>query len=213
MFQAIGQGFLFGMALCFSLGPAFFALIQVSMRYGFLAGIAMSIGVITSDVIYLMLAYFGLSGWLLEEKYALPVGLTGGLLLIAYGLFQVLRKSKIETNGEGAVIAAKTSFGGTVLKGFLLNFLNPMILLLWIGAISFASTKFNGIAHEVIIFFIATLATVFLTDTLKALAAGKIKSYLNETSIHKINVIAGIILLVSGVVVIVRLFVEQPWNK
>lgn len=216
MFGAIGHGMLFGLALCFSLGPAFFALIQSSLRFGYKAGIAMSIGVIASDLIYLALAYFGMSGWLLDQKYALPVGILGGGLLITYGVYQVLKKvpQPVPVSEGDTVVVIKNGqvkVGGIALKGFFMNLVNPLIVLMWIGAISFSSSKFNGDGVLMITFFTSALLTLFGTDTIKALAAGKIKTYLNDLVIHKINVAAGIIFIISGVVVIVRLIVEKPW--
>lgn len=212
MLTAIGQGMLFGLALCFSIGPAFFGLIQTSLRNGYGSGIAMAIGIFLSDLTYLLLAYFGLSGWLVDEKYAIPVGITGGVLLLGYGLAQILKKPVVQSV-EGASEPQRPTYGSSALKGFLMNLFNPFVIFLWIGAIGLASNKLDHDTTRIIAFFAATLATVLGTDILKSLAAGKIKSYLNETVIHRVNIIAGIILIISGIVLIVRIFVEKPWEN
>lgn len=212
MLTAIGQGMLFGLALCFSIGPAFFGLIQTSLKNGYGSGIAMALGIFASDLAYLLLAYFGLSGWLVDEKYAIPVGITGGVLLIGYGLAQILKKTVVQ-NVEGEVTEiARPTYGASALKGFLMNLFNPFVIFLWIGAIGLASNKLDHDSVKIIAFFAATLATVLGTDILKSLAAGKIKGYLNEKMIHKVNIIAGIILIISGIVLFVRIFVERPWE-
>lgn len=92
-----------------------------------------------------------------------------------------------------------------------MNLLNPFVLFLWIGAITLASNKLDKDPLNVIIFFIATLSTVLGTDILKSLAAGKIKNYLNDKTIWKVNMIAGIILIISGIILIIRVVVEHPW--
>ncbi|CAN5894558.1 hypothetical protein BH11BAC7_BH11BAC7_35670 [soil metagenome] len=208
MFTAIGQGVLFGIALCFSIGPAFFGLIQTSLKHGYGSGIAMALGIFASDLIYLLLAFFGLSGWLMDQKYAIPVGIVGGLLLIGYGVVQIMKKTVVQRE-DGELIEIKRPTRSTsVLKGFLMNMFNPIVILLWVAAIGLASNKFNNDKALIILYFVATLATVLGTDILKSLAAGKIKNYLNETTIHKVNSIAGIILIISGIVLIVRVFVE-----
>ncbi|MBI3510013.1 MAG: LysE family translocator [Bacteroidetes bacterium] len=212
MLGAIGQGILFGIALCFSIGPAFFGLIQTSLRHGHAAGIEMALGIFASDLTYLLLAYFGLSGWMMDEKYALPVGLTGGALLIGYGSYQIFKKTIVQSV-EGDVEIKSPTLGTMMLKGFLMNLLNPFILILWLSAMTLASNRFNNDYWPMFAFFVATLATVLGTDILKALGAGKIKSYLNENMLHKVNIIAGIILVISGLVLIVRVFVEEPWAK
>lgn len=214
MLTAIGQGMLFGLALCFSIGPAFFGLIQTSLKHGYGSGIAMALGIFASDLTYLLLAFFGISGWLMDEKYAIPVGITGGVLLIGYGLVQVLKKAVVQNVEGGEVIdIKKPTKGASMLKGFLMNLLNPFVLFLWIGAIGLASNKLDHDLSRIIAFFVATLSTVLGTDILKSLAAGKIKNYLNERMIHRVNMLAGIILIISGLVLIVRVFLEKPWQS
>ncbi|MEO5642235.1 MAG: LysE family transporter [Bacteroidia bacterium] len=208
MFTAIGQGVLFGIALCFSIGPAFFGLIQTSLKHGYGSGIAMALGIFASDLIYLLLAFFGLSGWLMDQKYAIPVGIVGGLLLIGYGVVQIMKKTVVQREDGELIEIKRPTRSASVLKGFLMNMFNPIVILLWVAAIGLASNKFNNDKALIILYFVATLATVLGTDILKSLAAGKIKNYLNETTIHKVNSIAGIILIISGIVLIVRVFVE-----
>ncbi len=214
MIGAIFQGFIFGMALCFSLGPAFFGLIQVSLKHGYRSGIAMAIGIFTSDLLYLLLAYFGISSILMDQKYSIILGLAGGTLLIGYGIYQAVKKPVVQTNEDGEIIPGATpSNGAMALKGFLMNLLNPFVIVLWISAITFASTRFNQVSSHMLVFFVATLATVLGTDILKSLASHKLKQYINPNMVLQVNRIAGIIFIISGVVLIVRVFVEQPWLK
>lgn len=213
--SAIGQGILLGLALSFSLGPAFFGLIQTSLRYGYRSGIAMAAGIFISDLIYLLLAFFGISQIIMDPKYAIIVGISGGVLLIAYGAAQMIKKTVVQNveNAETIELSGNPTIGGMALRGFLMNMFNPFVIFLWIGAIGLASKNFNHQLPLIITFFCATLATVFGTDILKSLAAGRIKHYLNETTIHKVNIIAGLILIISGIVLIVRVFVEKPWQN
>ncbi|MGL5892683.1 MAG: LysE family translocator [Bacteroidia bacterium] len=214
MFSAIGQGMILGLALSFSLGPAFFGLIQTSLRYGYRSGIAMASGIIISDLIYLLLTYFGISQIIMDPKYAIVVGLTGGVLLIGYGIAQIVKRPVMQSLDNGETVGpAVPTVGAMMLRGFLMNMFNPFVIILWMGAFSLASKNFDFDPLLILIFFVSTLGTIFGTDILKSLAAGRIKQYLNETIIHKVNIIAGLILLISGAVLIVRLFVEKPWDK
>ena len=211
MITAIGQGILFGIALCFSIGPAFFGLIQTSLKHGYRNGVAMALGIFASDLTYLLLAYFGISSILMNEKYAIPVGFGGGIILVVYGLIQMLKKPVVQ-NEDGEIIdIKKTTYTASALKGFIMNLLNPFVLFLWIGAITLASNKLDKDPLNVIVFFIATLSTVLGTDILKSLVAGKIKNYLNDKTIWKVNMIAGIILIISGIILIIRVVIEHPW--
>jgi len=213
MLTAIGQGFVFGMILCFSIGPAFFGLIQTSLKHGYRNGIAIALGIFASDLTYLLIANSTISGWLQDEKYKIAVGLTGGIIIIVYGLVQILKKTVIQ-NVDGEIIEfKKPTYGASTLKGYIMNLLNPFVLLIWIGAVTVSSSNLNNDKWNIFIFFVATLATVLGTDILKAIAAHKIRGYLNINVIHKVNILAGIILIISGVILIVRVFVEPSWKK
>lgn len=213
MFTAVGQGIVFGIALCFSIGPAFFGLIQTSLKHGYGNGIAMALGIFGSDLTYLLIANSTISSWLMDEKYAIPVGICGGILLIAYGLVQIFKKTVVQNVDGGIIEIKKPTYGASWLKGFIMNLLNPFVLFLWIGAVALASKNLDNDKWNIVIFFIATLATVLGTDILKALASHKIKGYLNVTVIHKVNILAGIILLISGIILILRVFLESPWKE
>lgn len=171
----------------------------------------MALGIFASDLTYLLLAYFGISSILMNEKYAIPVGFGGGIILVVYGLIQMLKKPVVQNEAGEIIDIKKTTYTASALKGFIMNLLNPFVLFLWIGAITLASNKLDKDPLNVIIFFIATLSTVLGTDILKSLAAGKIKNYLNDKTIWKVNMIAGIILIISGIILIIRVVVEHPW--
>ncbi|HEU4716827.1 MAG TPA: LysE family transporter [Bacteroidia bacterium] len=212
-FSAIGQGMLFGLALCFTLSPSFFTLIQTTLKNGHAAGISVATGIFFADLCYLLLAYFGVSEWVMDERYAIAITVLGGGLLIGYGIVQILKKPVVSNENEESDSPAgkKAGIGANILKGFLMSLLNPFVFFLWIGALSLATSRFDHDAGKMISFFIATLCTVFGTDVLKSMAAHRIKSFLNEKMIHKVNMFAGIIFVIAGIVMFVRMIVEKPW--
>lgn len=66
----------------------------------------MALGIFASDLTYLLLAYFGISSILMNEKYAIPVGFGGGIILVVYGLIQMLKKPVVQ-NEAGEIIDIK----------------------------------------------------------------------------------------------------------
>ena len=61
IFKAIFQGLALGFALALSLGPSFFALIQTSTKRGFKPALGLAFGIFLSDVLCVLLAYFGVA--------------------------------------------------------------------------------------------------------------------------------------------------------
>ncbi|MDO9184694.1 MAG: LysE family transporter [Bacteroidia bacterium] len=200
--KAIFQGLLLGSVLAIQPGPSLFTLIQTSSKKGFKSGFALAIGIFLSDVICVLLAYLGIAQLFDNPNNKMVIGLIGGTLLIAFGLFSIFHKKK-EEEEKGLVIKA-VNVPLFITKGFFLNILNPSVIflwILWVGAVS-SNKEFTRI--HITLFFITTLAIVFITDVLKAYFANKISKHLSHSILRKISILLGIILLVTGLVFIYR---------
>jgi len=200
--KAIFQGLLLGSVLAIQPGPSLFTLIQTSSKKGFKSGFALAIGIFLSDVICVLLAYLGIAQLFDNPNNKMVIGLIGGTLLIVFGLFSIFHKKK-EEEEKGLVIKA-VNVPLFITKGFFLNILNPSVIflwILWVGAVS-SNKEFTRI--HITLFFITTLAIVFITDVLKAYFANKISKHLSHSILRKISILLGIILLVTGLVFIYR---------
>jgi len=200
--KAIFQGLLLGSVLAIQPGPSLFTLIQTSSKKGFKSGFALAIGIFLSDVICVLLAYLGIAQLFDNPNNKMFIGLIGGTLLIVFGLFSIFHKKK-EEEEKGLVIKA-VNVPLFITKGFFLNILNPSVIflwILWVGAVS-SNKEFTRI--HITLFFITTLAIVFITDVLKAYFANKISKHLSHSILRKISILLGIILLVTGLVFIYR---------
>ena len=61
MTDPIISGIGLGLVLAMMVGPVFFARIQLSIDKGFVAAVLMALGVVVSDGIYILFAWFGSS--------------------------------------------------------------------------------------------------------------------------------------------------------
>ena len=52
------SGFVYGLGISFMLGTVFFTLIQQGLKHGAKAGIAIAVGVILTDIVFISLAYW-----------------------------------------------------------------------------------------------------------------------------------------------------------
>lgn len=203
VFEAMYKGLALGMALCISIGPSFFALIQTSIKNGYRSGIALAIGVFLSDVFCVAVAYLGASQLFEDPKNKLYIGLIGGTILMVFGIFNIFQKKAIAEENMEIKEVNQTLI---VLKGFVLNTFNPFVLLLWIAWMGLISSQSDFTAVHVILFFVTALATVLATDILKALAANKIARFLTPALLLWVNRIVGIIMIVCGLSLIYRVF-------
>ncbi|MBI3501939.1 MAG: LysE family transporter [Bacteroidetes bacterium] len=205
--RAIAEGIGLGITLAILTGPAFFALLQTSIRNGYKSGIAFAIGVFFSDTTLILLSYLGALRIFSDPKNNFVIGIIGGTILIMFGIFNIFQKHPLDLENGAAVTKIISSNNHVnlilvALKGFGINLINPFVILFWIGVVSVESTRYEFSHMHVAAVFSATLFTVLFTDILKSMGAHKITSVLNPNILHWINRIAGVILIISGVTLI-----------
>jgi threonine/homoserine/homoserine lactone efflux protein len=203
IFKALFSGLALGMALALSLGPSFFALIQTSTKRGLKPALGLAFGIFLSDLFCVLLAYLGIAQFFDDPQNKIYVGLVGGTVLVMFGFFSVFQKKEVEKKD---MVVKEASIPLYVLKGFLLNLLNPVVIGLWMACVVSVNSNKDYSALHVILFFVASLLTVFLTDALKAYSAQKISKFLSAKVLRIVSVIAGVILMISGVVMVYRVF-------
>jgi threonine/homoserine/homoserine lactone efflux protein len=216
IFQGIGIGFI----LSIMIGPVFFVLMETSITKGFKAAMMLDLGVLISDIFYVVIALF-----FAYQLKSIDVGdfknnsilsVFGGGLFISYGVYYLfLKKVKVEaviTEGEEiAKVQSKTSRDYTLLifKGFTLNFLNPGVIIYWFAILAKGFDLVERYKSNVhIVFFIAIiLITYFGIDCLKALGASRLKPLVTNKLLRGLNQLIGFIFIGTGVFLILRQFV------
>lgn len=197
MMDVLVNGLLFGFALAFFVGPVFFALIQTSIEKGFSSGFGMAIGICLSDMIYLAISYVGVSHILQDDSTKAALSIGGGAMLLVLGLSSI-RKPALARN------ALKTCdenhrLWRNMVKGFLLNGMNPSILLFWIAVMSIISVEYGYTGNDAYLFLSAIIATVFFTDIVKSYLAFKLRNAVNDKRMSILNKVIGIALVAFAV--------------
>lgn len=202
---AIRDGLLLGITLAtlFGFGPALLALVQTSVNRGVKAGISLAFGIFLSDLFLVLLSYEGVIQVVEEPKNKLAFGMVSGLTLIVFGIITYIRKPK--TKAEEIKVKDPRTIT-YILKGFFLNVANPFIWLFWMGTMVAITANYEKDENAIMTMFAVTLITVFLSDTLKSYLAGKLKPLLTESLLIFINSVAGIGLIIFGILLILRAF-------
>lgn len=193
--------------LTFSFGPAFFALLNTSIKHGPKEGSLLATGVIASDLfvclLVIMLINLGATNFIQDEKNQRFMGILAGLILVVFGSFY-FRKPVTGTN-ETIEIQSPNGLV-LLLKGFFLNLLNPTVWLLWLGNVTAVSKTLEYSKVKMFIYFGITLGLTWLVEISKANLAGKIKKYLTDKLMHTINFATGILLVIFGIVLVYNHF-------
>ena len=203
MIAELQTAIVLGIFLAFMAGPAFFVLIETSIVRGFRAAVAFDLGVISSDVFFILLAYF--SSYQLLENINNQPGLYvfGGTLLTFYGITIFLRKTNhdLRTHPE---LKKKVNYIGFYVKGFLLNIINIGVLVFWLGLTVVVSPTLEGSNKSVLVFFSTLVITCLFVDMLKILLAKRMKSYLKKENIIFVKKTLGIIIALFGITLIFK---------
>jgi len=199
----IYQTILLVLLLSFSFGPAFFALINTGIKHGYKTGSLLATGIVLSDLFLCMLVIIlvelGEAHLIQDEKNQRFMGLLAGLVLVVFGALYL--KKPIARNDVSIVINKPTP-KTMILKGFLLNSLNPGVWVLWLVNVTGMSKSLDGSVVKMVIYFGFILGIVFLVELAKVSAAGKLKKVLTEKTMHRVNSFTGILLMVFGLVLI-----------
>ena len=185
-----------------SLGVVFFMLIQAGLTGGIKKGLPIALGVVCGDLIFVGLAitFSGFIKGFLETYYDYWF-LLGGAVFCVLGLGYLLKKHR-EQHDETESRIAQMSFWQLWIRAFLINVANPANLTWWIGLFSLPPAIYFTDANQWLFGFSA-VASVFLTEVAIAWGAGKVKSFLNEKFMKRLNTGMGMVFLCIGVYMIV----------
>jgi len=213
-----------GIILSFLIGPVFFVLIETSLRKGPIYAMFIDIGVLLSDVLYLILAYKA-SQSIQEyyEDYAFVKYIAAGIFIIM-GVVAILKK---ESPQKGANVDIdevlsdevdpkdpnctteeckeerfkKRTALGLILQGIGLNVINPGVLLYWIVACTTAQEELHVPDNMLAYYFGVTLLTFFSLDMIKIYFAGRLKEKMTPKILGLISTIVGCIFILAGLAI------------
>lgn len=238
MLNAFLKGIVLGVGLSFSIGPAFFALIQVGIQRGKMYGYAMAIGILLSDCTLIAISLLGFTSLLDNPDYTNYIGITGGIILVLYGIYsffnppknpysdnkeskEVTTKDIVDESAEEEIVKKRLNFFQKnlgpdakwyvyTIKGYFLNIFNPFLLFFWFAAVSTVSVTIGGddSIMPMLVFFMGTVLTTFSFDLLKSYLGQKIKNVISYKLILLISRIMSLLLIGCGVYLILRLFIN-----
>ncbi len=201
----IYQAIVIILLLTFSFGPAFFALINTGIKFGYKTGSFLAAGVVLSDfflcLLVCVLVHFGMANLLHSEKAQTFFAIIGGIILIVFGAF-FFKKIPVKTDDVIDIENQLPSPKLMLLKGFFLNLFNPTVWLLWLANVTAISKTLDYSMFKMVVFFSIVLGAVLFVELFKVKLAGKIKNYLTNKIMTIVNYITGSALIIFGLILI-----------
>jgi threonine/homoserine/homoserine lactone efflux protein len=200
MLQDILSGIPLGIFLSFMIGPVFFVLLETSAVKGFRAALVFDFGVVLADIVFISIAYFSSYRLIQSIKNDPAIYIFGGILMLTYGIISFLKIKKISKNIEenDIVEITKNNYLSLFIKGFLLNFINVGVLLLWFLILISIGPKLQLDSTRLLVFFSTVIGTYLLVDIGKIILAKKLKNKMTPTNILKIKKLISILLIIFG---------------
>lgn len=196
--------------MAFMIGPVFFTLIQTSILKGARAAISFDLGVVLSDLSFILIAYYGSRSLLEKIKDDPRIFFISGLVLIIYGLITYLEKEKkkeVLASAKALNIRIKNNYLRLFFKGFFLNFINVGVLAFWLGIVLVIGPILKMDQPSIFCYFGTILTSYFLTDLGKIFLAKKLKTKMTPLVINQTKKIMGIILIFCGVFLMLKGFI------
>ena len=195
------DGLLYGLVFILALGPAFFALAQTALQKGFTHAMSVSVGAVMTDLLIIGLTLLGLGPIFDNPEVKFWFGVGGAIMLVAFGITSWLKARSIDAE-EGKVEGG--SMFSFWLKGVVLNGLNPVMIIFWIGMVGSVSALGYSV-NEQTWFFGGFFTTVFCIDALKAYFIIRLSKYLTAKRLTIANRVIGSIFILFGIRIVVYL--------
>ena len=212
------HAFTIGLLLSLIPAPVFFVLLENSITKGIRSALAIDLGVMLSDIVYILLSVLFVDqiNTLLTGKNKELFDILGGLIFIAFGLFNLFKKSKMH-NGDRELEEVtekyhlkesadpKKNFGLMIAKGFLLNFANPLVIFYWLSMASVAKRESPDDSNGFLFLYLGIILTTFIAfDIIKIFTAKKIRNLVTVQLLNRLNKFIGSVFIAFGLFFIFR---------
>ncbi len=209
--DAIIKGILVGLFMAISVGPTLFIIIKYSLNYSHKAGLAFVLGVSVSDVIYVTLANVAAAWLQLLAPYEKYIAIGGAIALMAIGLRGIFVKHKPKRPSALPLAISRSDYFKIWLSGFLVNTLNPGVLITWLGAVSIIASRPGS--YRLVLFAVALLI-ILVIDFLKVFLADKLKGLLTVRKVIYMQRFSALcIFLIGAALMITTIFNMRSENK
>jgi len=202
MLESVIKGVGLGLILAISVGPVIFTILKQSLNNGQKGGFSFVAGVWFSDILLVLICNLFSSLVVSALEFKSTIAYVGAAFVISMGIYYLFFKKVYVGEDKNLILVqfGKKAFTKAFMSGFIINTLNPGVMLFWlINATAFAAS--NTTSERIIIFSVC-LAVNILADILKVVLAARVRHSLTPHNIKIINKISGTILIGFGIAII-----------
>jgi len=191
------------LVLAASPGPGVFATVARALASGFRPALAVICGIVLGDIIFLMLAFFGMSmiAQALGDLFFI-VKICGGAYLIFLGIRIWIREPSLASNENGK----RTGPGfGNFGSGLIITLSNPKVILFYCGFLpNFLNLSALTLSDLAIVVGIVTIVLACVLATYAFIASRARQMLTNRKAARRLNRAAGGVMVATGVAIAIR---------
>jgi len=191
------------LVLAASPGPGVFATVARALASGFRPALAVIIGIVLGDIIFLMFAFFGLSiiAQALGDLFFI-VKICGGAYLIFLGIRIWMREPALAPNEDGN---HNRPGWGNFVSGLVVTLSNPKVILFYCGFLpTFLDLSALTLSDLALVVGIITIVLACVLSTYALLASRARRMFTNKKAAQRLNRAAGAVMVATGVVIATR---------
>jgi threonine/homoserine/homoserine lactone efflux protein len=203
-FKLIITGVVMGFLSALPVGPSALEIVRRGCSYGYKQAFLVGLGTLTSDILYSMLAVFGVSKFIIGNNIAQEItGSIAAIVIAAFGIY-IIYESKKERSAEKQERKELPAY----VSGVALTIFNPFVLLFWAGIVSivYSSPLVDGAEGRAALFIIAAILGILIWTIILAYLSSLGKLNLSGKYRKLLNIIIGSVLILASVVILIRLF-------
>lgn len=183
------------MGTAFIVGPVFFTILKNADKYGTKAGIITATGIIISDILVVFICSLFAAN-LVEQYVHLPiVKWLAAAILTFLGIRFLSNPNKADQ--ESSHIHVGKGYFISFYQGFLVNFVNPFVFVIWIGFIALGHSSTDTVL-DYRLFLMGILVGIYATDIAKAIGTKYIMQKLKSNIVSIIYRVLGFALLLMA---------------
>ena len=194
------EGFILGLGAAIPLGPINILIMNNAIRK-YSNGVAIGVGAMSADAVYLILILVGIVGFLNNIIILNILGILGVLFL---GYLSIIiyknRNNEIKLHNE----KTQSNIFKKYLQGFFLTLLNPYTIAFWISIGSYIVTK----ELHIFLTIFGMICAITAWITLMPYFVHKTKHKISQKVSYTISIISAVILLGFAFSLLIKLIYE-----
>ena len=191
------EGMLTGIMLTLMVGPVTMVILRHGLVINRVAGLLAAAGTWVSDFIFIAVTFWmtmSIQEWTSQPDNRVSLYAAGGFGLIIMGIALAYAKRNREAVVEVKLGGYFKAFGA----GFIINSLSPFTLFFWLGAAALLHLQ----SQSPMLYYTGLMLTLGIGDFCKAWYASYLTRWLKAHHIYWVQVIAGVVIAVTGLTIL-----------